>query len=127
MVQDPNLHIKHLKPSPVASEIVDHCIECGFFESNCPSRDITLTPRQRIASYKGMARLQQLPSPTSAEQQRCVLWFDASMSFCNGPLLTTSERRNTKQSALLTGMYRHRFTGSGTKGSTALQLHTLSN
>lgn len=70
--QDPNLHIKHLKPSPVASEIVDHCIECGFCESNCPSRDITLTPRQRIASYKEMARLQQLPSPTAAEQQRCV-------------------------------------------------------
>jgi D-lactate dehydrogenase len=68
--KDPNLHIKHLKPSPVASEIVDHCIECGFCESNCPSRDITLTPRQRIASYKEMARLKQLPGPTPAEQQR---------------------------------------------------------
>jgi D-lactate dehydrogenase len=89
MVQDPNLHIKHLKPSPVASEIVDHCIECGFCESNCPSRDITLTPRQRIASYKEMARLQQLPSPTSAEQQRCVLYHGACMSFCNGALRTS--------------------------------------
>lgn len=89
MAQDPNLHIKHLKPSPVASEIVDHCIECGFCESNCPSRDITLTPRQRIASYKEMARLQQLPSPTSAEQQRCVLRRDACTSYCNGALRTS--------------------------------------
>ena len=89
MLQDPNLHIKHLKPSPVASEIVDHCIECGFCESNCPSRDITLTPRQRIASYKEMARLQQLPSPTSAEQQRCgsVLWRLTPLS--DGPVLTS--------------------------------------
>ena len=100
MVQDPNLHIKHLKPSPVASEIVDHCIECGFCESNCPSRDITLTPRQRIASYKEMARLQQLPSPTSAEQQRCVLCCDTRLSFCKGPLLT-SQSWNVTQSAFL--------------------------
>jgi len=57
----------------VASEIVDHCIECGFCESNCPSRDVTLTPRQRIACYKEMARLKQLPGPTASEQQRCAV------------------------------------------------------
>ena len=35
---------------PAGSAIVDRCIECGFCESNCPSRDITLTPRQRITT-----------------------------------------------------------------------------
>lgn len=43
--RDPDAHKKFLKPSPLASELVDRCIECGFCESNCPSRDITLTPR----------------------------------------------------------------------------------
>lgn len=62
--------MKHLKPNPVASEIVDHCIECGFCESNCPSRDLTLTPRQRIASFKEIARLEGLDSRNSAEDTR---------------------------------------------------------
>ena len=69
--QDPHLHLKHLKPNPVASKIVDHCIECGFCESNCPSRDLTLTPRQRIASYKEIARLEGLENRNSAEDTRC--------------------------------------------------------
>jgi D-lactate dehydrogenase len=28
--------------------IIDACIECGFCESNCPTRAATVTPRQRI-------------------------------------------------------------------------------
>jgi formate hydrogenlyase subunit 6/NADH:ubiquinone oxidoreductase subunit I len=49
---------------------VDRCIECGFCESNCPSRDITLTPRQRIATYKEIHRLRRIPNPTEAEKDR---------------------------------------------------------
>lgn len=55
--QDPDVHVKNLKPSPLASPLVDRCIECGFCESNCPSRDAALTPRQRITSYREIARL----------------------------------------------------------------------
>ena len=43
-----NAHISNLKPLPPAHAIVDKCIECGFCEVNCPSKDLTLTPRQRI-------------------------------------------------------------------------------
>ncbi len=46
------------------------CIECGFCESNCPSRDVTLTPRQRITVHREMARLRSMPSRTSAEEER---------------------------------------------------------
>jgi len=36
---------------------VDLCIECGFCERVCPSRELTLTPRQRIVVRREMARL----------------------------------------------------------------------
>jgi len=54
---DPQIHLKNLKPLPRAHAIVDRCIECGFCEVNCPSRDLTLTPRQRIVVWREIARL----------------------------------------------------------------------
>ncbi|MBK9782529.1 MAG: (Fe-S)-binding protein [Anaerolineales bacterium] len=40
----------------VAPEI-DKCIECGFCESKCPSRRLTLTPRQRIVVQRELASM----------------------------------------------------------------------
>ncbi|MBU0474070.1 MAG: FAD-binding oxidoreductase [Bacteroidetes bacterium] len=54
---DENIHLKNLKPLPAARDIIDKCIECGFCENSCPSRDLTLTPRQRIATYREIANL----------------------------------------------------------------------
>ena len=54
---DPHAHLKNLKPLPAADPIVDTCIECGFCEVHCPSKDLSLTPRQRIAAVREMARL----------------------------------------------------------------------
>src|SRR6185503_14930780 len=34
----------------------DLCVECGFCEPVCPSRDLTTTPRQRIVLRREMAR-----------------------------------------------------------------------
>ncbi len=56
---DPHAHLKHLKPLPIADPIVDKCIECGFCEPQCPSRDLTLTPRQRITAWREMAQLER--------------------------------------------------------------------
>jgi D-lactate dehydrogenase len=53
---DPGAHIKDLKSLPEVEEEVDKCIECGFCESLCPSRDLTLTPRQRIVVRRAMER-----------------------------------------------------------------------
>ncbi|OLO11792.1 4Fe-4S ferredoxin [Chromohalobacter japonicus] len=52
------LHLHNLKPLPAADPIVDKCIECGFCEPVCPSRELTLTPRQRIVIQREMARLE---------------------------------------------------------------------
>lgn len=69
--RNPTLHLENLKPLPTADPIVDKCIECGFCEHVCPSRDLTLTPRQRIVAAREMARLEALgASPSSEEAAR---------------------------------------------------------
>ncbi len=49
-------HIKDLKPLPATHELVDKCIECGFCEPVCPSKDLTFTPRQRIVGRREISR-----------------------------------------------------------------------
>ncbi len=56
--EDETIHIKNLKFTPAANPIIDKCIECGFCENVCPSKDLTLTPRQRITVYREIKRLQ---------------------------------------------------------------------
>ncbi len=58
MINDnPVVHIENLKPLPKTHEIVDRCIECGFCEVKCPSKNITATPRQRIVVRREISRL----------------------------------------------------------------------
>lgn len=58
---DPLAHLRDLKPLPTVEPEVDRCIECGFCEAHCPSRDLTLTPRQRIVVRREIVRLAGLP------------------------------------------------------------------
>lgn len=58
---DPQAHLKHLKPMPAAGQLyapVDRCIECGFCEPQCPSHGLTLSPRQRIVGWRELSRRQ---------------------------------------------------------------------
>ena len=54
--EDAETHVKNLKPLPATHEIADKCIECGFCEPSCPSRDLSFTPRQRIAGRREISR-----------------------------------------------------------------------
>ena len=54
---DPQAHLAHLKAMPAVEEEVDKCIECGYCEPKCPSRELTLTPRQRIVVRREVTRL----------------------------------------------------------------------
>ena len=52
-------HLANLKQLPSVEPEIDKCIECGYCEPRCASRELTLTPRQRIVVRREMTRLQQ--------------------------------------------------------------------
>lgn len=57
LTHNPNLHLENLKQIKPIDEQIDACMECGFCEPVCPSRKLTLTPRQRIIVSRKMATL----------------------------------------------------------------------
>ena len=54
--RDPGVHLRNLKTTPPIEESATTCVECGFCEPVCPSRNLTTTPRQRIVLRREMAR-----------------------------------------------------------------------
>jgi D-lactate dehydrogenase len=54
--RDLHIHLKNLKSQPPIEETAAQCVECGFCEPVCPSRNTTSTPRQRIVVRREMAR-----------------------------------------------------------------------
>ncbi len=59
LTDDERAHLKNLKTTPTVEEEVDRCVECGYCEPVCPSRDITTTPRERIVLRREMARAEE--------------------------------------------------------------------
>jgi D-lactate dehydrogenase len=54
--RDPGVHLRNLKTMPEIAESATTCVECGFCEPVCPSRNLTTTPRQRIVLRREIAR-----------------------------------------------------------------------
>lgn len=67
---DERAHLKNLKELPAVEEEVDRCIECGYCEHKCPSRDLTATPRRRIVARRA---LQLLDASGNKKQYRQLL------------------------------------------------------
>jgi len=55
ITDDPDLHMKHIKPPVLFDADFDRCSECGYCEPVCPARPLTLTPRQRIVLRREVA------------------------------------------------------------------------
>jgi D-lactate dehydrogenase len=65
---DAEAHIRDLKALPPVEEEVDKCIECGYCEHRCPSRDITATPRRRIVIRRVLKGLEQAGRRTEYDE-----------------------------------------------------------
>ena len=59
LTEDPDSYLHNLKVVPRVESEVDRCVECGYCEPSCPSKDLTLTPRQRIALRRDIANAEQ--------------------------------------------------------------------
>src|SRR6202167_4543539 len=70
LTRNSRLHLENLKSVPQIESVTNssQCIECGFCEPVCPSRNVTMTPRQRIVLRREMAR-QSPGSPMLAQLQ----------------------------------------------------------
>ncbi len=66
--RDAGAHLRNLKTTPPIEESATSCVECGFCEPVCPSRNLTTTPRQRIVLRREMAR-----QPAGSPVQRALL------------------------------------------------------
>jgi D-lactate dehydrogenase len=66
--RDPDVHLRNLKTTPAIEESATTCVECGFCEPVCPSRNLTTTPRQRIVLRREMAR-----QPARSPVQKALL------------------------------------------------------
>lgn len=62
--EDKEAHLKDLKPLPAAHTLIDKCIECGFCEPKCPSKGLTLSPRQRIVGWRAISQQTQAGQDT---------------------------------------------------------------
>ncbi len=85
---DKKAHISNLKPCPDTSETVNKCMECGFCERTCVAEGLTLSPRQRVASFREIQRLiksGEAPHIAAEMQTRYKYWGDetcATDSLC---------------------------------------------
>ncbi|MCM3484452.1 FAD-binding and (Fe-S)-binding domain-containing protein [Kocuria rosea] len=57
--EDPTVYVRDLKTAPTVEQEVDRCVECGYCEPVCPSKDLTLTPRQRIVGRREIAAAEE--------------------------------------------------------------------
>lgn len=74
--QDKQAHIRNMKKLPTVEEEVDRCIECGYCEHKCPSRDITATPRRRIVIRRVLQNLKEAGDQKQYDQLLKEYQFD---------------------------------------------------
>ncbi|WP_211267092.1 FAD-binding and (Fe-S)-binding domain-containing protein [Nonomuraea candida] len=70
-------HLRDLKPVVTVEPEVDRCVECGYCEPVCPSRDLTTTPRQRIVLRRELAAAHAAGDHALARELESEYAYDA--------------------------------------------------
>lgn len=73
---DPTSYVQDLKLVPTVEEEVDRCVECGYCEPSCPSKDVTMTPRQRIAIRRELQKADAAGDTALLEELRNDYGYD---------------------------------------------------
>lgn len=110
------IHMKNLKPMPIVHDEVDQCIECGFCERICPSRGLSLTPRQRIAVMRE-SKLQTISKPDMHKFNYAVNETCATDGLCemecpvniNTGTMVKSLRHNPKSKFVIVKFFKNNF------------------
>ena len=73
---DPDSYLADMKIAPQVESEVDRCVECGYCEPFCPSKDLTLTPRQRIVLRREQALAESTGDTALAAELRAEYEYD---------------------------------------------------
>ena len=55
LTENSTSHLENLKVIPTIEKVADSCVECGYCEPVCPSKNLTLTPRTRIVMRRELS------------------------------------------------------------------------
>jgi D-lactate dehydrogenase len=77
ITDDDTIHVSHLKSTPTVEAEIDRCVECGYCEPVCPSKDLTTTPRQRIVLRREIARAREAGDDVLAAELEHDYDYDA--------------------------------------------------
>lgn len=80
LTDDPHGHLSDIVPAPQIEAEVDRCVECGYCEPVCPSRDLTLTPRGRIVLRREIARADEAGDAALAAELREAERYDSEQT-----------------------------------------------
>ncbi|WP_407342618.1 FAD-binding and (Fe-S)-binding domain-containing protein [Pengzhenrongella phosphoraccumulans] len=81
MDDDPKAHLRHIKSAPPVAQEVDRCVSCGYCEPVCPSKNLTLTPRQRIVTLRAIEQA-KLDGNTALAAELEHDWAYSSVDTC---------------------------------------------
>lgn len=131
---DKEIFIKNIKKRVKLDKEADKCLECGFCESVCPSRDLSLTPRQRLSVYKEMTRLEKIDSKKHKHFKKMYQYYGidtcAATGLCGvqcpvnintGKFIKDLRSEQNKSGFVDSFMFKH-FSGFATVSNFALKM-----